>query len=88
MLLLYLQSSGVHVKGLMLICFLQGTKIVDESHDQDTTDLHKCVAYMRDLSPNTDKSAVSWMSGYTFYFLFFFWREEVRSGLMSILTGA
>ncbi|MCD9639951.1 cAMP-dependent protein kinase subunit [Datura stramonium] len=26
-----------------------GTKIIDESHDQDTTDLHKCVAYIRDL---------------------------------------
>ncbi|KAL3517452.1 hypothetical protein ACH5RR_020041 [Cinchona calisaya] len=26
-----------------------GTKILDESHDQDTTDLHKCVVYIRDL---------------------------------------
>ncbi|KAF3641836.1 Thiamine pyrophosphokinase 2 [Capsicum annuum] len=26
-----------------------GTKIIDESQDQDTTDLHKCVAYIRDL---------------------------------------
>nr|AFK41823.1 unknown [Medicago truncatula] len=33
-----------------------GTKIIDESQDQDTTDLHKCVAYIRDLIPNTDKS--------------------------------
>lgn len=33
-----------------------GTKIIDESHDQDTTDLHKCVAYIRDLTPNTDRS--------------------------------
>ncbi|CAL5194461.1 unnamed protein product [Lathyrus oleraceus] len=33
-----------------------GTKIIDESQDQDTTDLHKCVAYIRDLVPNTDKS--------------------------------
>lgn len=30
---------------------MQGTEIVDDSHDQDTTDLHKCVAYIRDL-PN------------------------------------
>ncbi|CAA2971850.1 thiamine pyrophosphokinase 1 isoform X1 [Olea europaea subsp. europaea] len=30
-----------------------GTKIIDASHDQDTTDLHKCVAYIRDL-PNLD----------------------------------
>ncbi|KAL9385000.1 hypothetical protein Peur_022010 [Populus x canadensis] len=33
-----------------------GTKVVDESHDQDSTDLHKCVAYIRDLTPNLDKS--------------------------------
>ncbi|KAK7396881.1 hypothetical protein VNO78_18043 [Psophocarpus tetragonolobus] len=33
-----------------------GTKIIDESHDQDTTDLHKCVAYIRDLTPNIDGS--------------------------------
>ncbi|KAJ7008322.1 thiamine pyrophosphokinase 1-like isoform X1 [Populus alba x Populus x berolinensis] len=35
---------------------MQGTKVVDESHDQDTTDLHKCVAYIRDFAPNLDKS--------------------------------
>ncbi|KAJ6873469.1 thiamine pyrophosphokinase 1 isoform X1 [Populus alba x Populus x berolinensis] len=34
----------------------EGTRVVDESHDQDTTDLHKCVAYIRDLTPNLDKS--------------------------------
>ncbi|KAK7259343.1 hypothetical protein RIF29_24947 [Crotalaria pallida] len=33
-----------------------GTKIIDESHDQDTTDLHKCVTYIRDIMPNNDKS--------------------------------
>ncbi|PON65694.1 thiamine pyrophosphokinase [Parasponia andersonii] len=33
-----------------------GTKIVDESHDQDTTDLHKCVAYIRDFMPNLANS--------------------------------
>ncbi|ESW35093.1 hypothetical protein PHAVU_001G206100 [Phaseolus vulgaris] len=33
-----------------------GTKIIDESHDQDTTDLHKCVTYMRDLTPKVDGS--------------------------------
>nr|GMD59430.1 thiamine pyrophosphokinase 1 isoform X1 [Ipomoea batatas] len=26
-----------------------GSKVVDESHDQDTTDMHKCIAYIRDL---------------------------------------
>ncbi|KAL2345408.1 hypothetical protein Fmac_006693 [Flemingia macrophylla] len=35
-----------------------GTKIIDESHDQDTTDLHKCVAYIRDLTPDTDQSTL------------------------------
>jgi thiamine pyrophosphokinase len=43
----------------MLFCFMQGTKIIDESEDQNTTDLHKCVAYIRDLTPDTDKSEVS-----------------------------
>jgi thiamine pyrophosphokinase len=33
-----------------------GTKILDESHDQDTTDLHKCIAYIRDSTPNVDQS--------------------------------
>ncbi|XP_057965568.1 thiamine pyrophosphokinase 1 isoform X2 [Malania oleifera] len=33
-----------------------GTKIIDESHDQDTTDLHKCVAFICDLTPNLEKS--------------------------------
>ncbi|KAL4603595.1 hypothetical protein ACB092_10G135200 [Castanea dentata] len=33
-----------------------GTQILDESQDQDTTDLHKCVAYIRDFTPNLDKS--------------------------------
>ncbi|KAJ0054376.1 hypothetical protein Pint_00990 [Pistacia integerrima] len=33
-----------------------GTKVIDESQDQDTTDLHKCVAYIRDFTPNLEKS--------------------------------
>ncbi|KAJ4847439.1 cAMP-dependent protein kinase subunit [Turnera subulata] len=33
-----------------------GTKLVDESHDQDTTDLNKCVAFIRDYSKDLDKS--------------------------------
>lgn len=34
----------------VLTCLsMQGTKVVDASDDQDTTDLHKCVAYIRDL---------------------------------------
>ncbi|KAK1560898.1 hypothetical protein Q3G72_032045 [Acer saccharum] len=33
-----------------------GTKVMDESHDQDTTDLHKCISYIRDFTPHVDKS--------------------------------
>lgn len=33
----------------LLADHIQGTKIVDESQDQDTTDLHKCVVYICDL---------------------------------------
>ena len=43
----------------MFVYCIQGTKILDESQDQDTTDLHKCVAYIRDFRPNLDKSNVS-----------------------------
>lgn len=32
---------------------------MDESHDQDTTDLHKCIAFIRDFTPDLDKSNVS-----------------------------
>lgn len=34
----------------------RGTKIVDESHDQDTTDLHKCVAFIAQNSLVSDVS--------------------------------
>ncbi|XVF80568.1 hypothetical protein PTKIN_Ptkin15bG0084300 [Pterospermum kingtungense] len=34
----------------------QGTEIIDKSHDQDTTDLHKCVTYIRDFALDLDKS--------------------------------
>jgi hypothetical protein len=50
------QSNLVQI--LLLASKMQGTKVVDESHDQDSTDLHKCVAYIRDLTPNLDKSNV------------------------------
>ncbi|GLU07397.1 hypothetical protein SLE2022_243570 [Rubroshorea leprosula] len=33
-----------------------GTKVVNESHDQDTTDLHKCITYIRDFTPDLEKS--------------------------------
>ncbi|XP_050117732.1 thiamine pyrophosphokinase 1-like [Malus sylvestris] len=35
---------------------MQGTQIINESEDQDTTDLHKCIAYICDSAPNLDKS--------------------------------
>lgn len=40
---------------------MQGTKVVDESHDQDNTDLHKCVIYIRDFTPDLDESTVSYI---------------------------
>ncbi|KAF0926198.1 hypothetical protein E2562_022035 [Oryza meyeriana var. granulata] len=33
-----------------------GTKIVDESHDQDTTDLHKCIAFITENLAIPNKS--------------------------------
>ncbi|KAJ4783345.1 thiamine pyrophosphokinase 1 [Rhynchospora pubera] len=33
-----------------------GVRVVDESHDQDTTDLHKCVAYVSNSALVEDKS--------------------------------
>jgi len=43
---------------ILLYYQLQGTRIVDESHDQDTTDLHKCIAFIADNYPATNKSNV------------------------------
>lgn len=45
-------------KGFVLLVVVQGTSIIDESHDQDTTDLHKCVVFIKDCTPNLDKSNV------------------------------
>ncbi|KAL5983780.1 cAMP-dependent protein kinase subunit [Asimina triloba] len=36
-----------------------GTKIVDESYDQDTTDLHKCVSFIEKRMLELDKSELS-----------------------------
>ncbi|XP_056855001.1 thiamine pyrophosphokinase 1-like [Raphanus sativus] len=33
-----------------------GTKVIDESHDQDTTDLDKCILYIRDSTLNQESS--------------------------------
>ncbi|KAG0478519.1 hypothetical protein HPP92_013238 [Vanilla planifolia] len=33
-----------------------GVQLLDESHDQETTDLHKCIAYVCDFPPILDKS--------------------------------
>lgn len=33
-----------------------GAKIIDQSHDQETTDLHKCLRFIKDSTPELDKS--------------------------------
>uniref|UniRef100_A0A0D6R2Q7 Thiamine pyrophosphokinase n=1 Tax=Araucaria cunninghamii TaxID=56994 RepID=A0A0D6R2Q7_ARACU len=33
-----------------------GSTILDESNDQDTTDLHKCVAFIKDCTPDLEKA--------------------------------
>ncbi|KAL0697240.1 hypothetical protein Bca4012_053362 [Brassica carinata] len=33
-----------------------GTKVIDESHDQDTTDLDKCISYIRHSTLNQESS--------------------------------
>lgn len=38
---------------------LQGTQVVDESQDQDTTDLHKCIKYIRATTPDEEIPNVS-----------------------------
>lgn len=52
---------GVFVRSNMLSLFfsLQGTKVIDESQDQDTTDLDKCILYIRDSTLNQESSRVS-----------------------------
>ncbi|KAF8401482.1 hypothetical protein HHK36_012422 [Tetracentron sinense] len=39
--------------GDVMACYY-GTKILDESEDQDTTDLHKCVAYIRKFTSKSN----------------------------------
>ncbi|XP_050943193.1 thiamine pyrophosphokinase 1 isoform X4 [Cucumis melo] len=41
----------------------QGTKIFDESEDQDTTDLHKCVAYILQSIPNQESNLCILVAG-------------------------
>ncbi|XP_031744246.1 thiamine pyrophosphokinase 2 isoform X2 [Cucumis sativus] len=45
---------------------MQGTKIFDESEDQDTTDLHKCVAYILQSIPNQESNIGIIMLSYSF----------------------
>lgn len=60
---------------------MQGTNIIDESQDQDTTDLHKCVSYIHDLlspeHPNVSQ-ALQHSSG---NYLVFFHSLPVCAGL-------
>ena len=44
---------------LVFTFFSQGTKVIDESHDQDTTDLDKCILFIRDSPLNQESSKVS-----------------------------
>ena len=56
---LHLSSSYIFIVEMFSLASLaQGTEIIDKSHDQDTTDLHKCVTYIRDFAPDLDKSNV------------------------------
>lgn len=48
-----------------LVLCLQGVKIIDESHDQDTTDLHKCVIFIRDYVPDLEKNHVTTRSSFS-----------------------
>lgn len=41
---------------------LQGTQIIDDSHDQDTTDLNKCIAFITRNPPGPDNSNVQQIS--------------------------
>ena len=50
-----LRAQDIHIH------MVQGTKIFDESEDQDTTDLHKCVAYILQSMPNQEESNVGWI---------------------------
>ncbi|KAH6813967.1 thiamine pyrophosphokinase1 [Perilla frutescens var. frutescens] len=40
-----------------------GTEVVDASHDQDTTDLHKCIVYIRDLPNLKDQNICILVAG-------------------------
>lgn len=54
-----MQYSGAILRMSVFFHWIQGTKVVDESQDQDTTDLHKCIEYIRDVTSDIDKSNVS-----------------------------
>lgn len=42
-----------------VLLLFQGTQVIDESEDQDTTDLDKCILYVRDSTLNQESSRVS-----------------------------
>nr|XP_019710415.1 thiamine pyrophosphokinase 1 isoform X2 [Elaeis guineensis] len=54
-------------------------KIVDESHDQDTTDLHKCVAFVCNSIPDPEKSNCS--------YAFLLWEHLVEGLIMKLETS-
>ncbi|XP_006279282.2 uncharacterized protein LOC17874408 [Capsella rubella] len=49
-----------------------GTQVIDESHDQDTTDLDKCILYIRDSASSLESSRVSssFNKALCFFFVF------------------
>ncbi|KAK2400888.1 putative ADP-ribosylation factor GTPase-activating protein AGD14 [Trifolium repens] len=51
----YLITATLYIF-MVFVCECHGTKIIGESEDHNTTYLHRCVAYIRDLTPDTDKS--------------------------------
>ncbi|KAK9945571.1 hypothetical protein M0R45_011079 [Rubus argutus] len=55
----FMTNASAIASSRRIRCSRKGTKIVDASHDQDTTDLHKCVAYICDWAQNLDKPFTS-----------------------------
>jgi hypothetical protein len=34
----------------VIVMVIQGATIIDQSHDQETTDLHKCLRFIKDFT--------------------------------------
>ncbi|KAL2902901.1 Thiamine pyrophosphokinase 1 [Bienertia sinuspersici] len=42
--------------GIMFVTYPYGCEAINESHDQDTTDLNKCISHLSSLTPESEKS--------------------------------